>query len=79
MPRTLMNGKQELQEIAEQKEELIDKASKVLSSMLISMNNKGVSSARSAEKDILDSLRGFTDEEKVKILVSATTKVIINL
>lgn len=79
MSRTIMNGKSELQEIVEQKNKLIDNASKVLASMLMGMNDNGVSSAKSAEKDILDSLKGFTDEEKVKILVSATSKVIINL
>lgn len=79
MSRTIMNGKSELQEIVEQKNKLIDNASKVLASMLIGMNDNGVSSSKSTEKDIFNSLDGFTDEEKVKILVSAVSKVIINL
>ena len=74
-----MTVKSELDSIREQKEKLLLDAGNKVASVMISMNNSGESNVKKIASDLEKLLHGFTDEEKISILLRASAKIIVNL
>lgn len=78
MNKTL-DAQNKMKELVEKKEELNTAAAKIVAQALIGCQQKGVTKVASVESVLSDLLVGFTDEEKIDILIKATAIAIVNL
>lgn len=69
----------EMQEIQEKKEKLLLDASNIVARALIAKSNAGTTNQKEIEDTLNSLLKGFNDEDKLKILTRATCKIIVNI
>lgn len=69
----------QMEVLKEQRDSLLIKAATVIASAMVEMGKQGVSSTKAVKNDLDNMLKGFSDEEKVAILVEATSKFIVNM
>ena len=74
-----IDAQTKLEEIQEEKESLLLKATDTVSMVLMKMNQRGITDMKSIEKDVNKLISGFTNEEKVKILEKVIVKLTMNL
>lgn len=78
MGNKFLSARNEIDELLQEKKEILEKASNVVARVSIDMNEKGI-----VDNIITDNIKklinGFTVDEQNEILVLAMKKVIINL
>lgn len=79
MSNKFLSARSRIEELLEKKEEILASAGNELALVMIEENQKGITNTNNIKNDIQKLLNGFTVEEKNKILMIATAKVIANI
>lgn len=74
-----VDAQNKMKDLIDKKEELIDSAAKIMAQALISCNQRGVTKLSNIQSLIGDMTIGFTDEEKIAILIKAAAITVVNL
>lgn len=79
MGNKFLSARNEIDELLQEKKEIVEKASNVVSRICIDMNEKGIVDTEIIVSNIKKLINGFTADEQNEILLLAIKKIIINL
>lgn len=79
MGNKFLSARNEIDELLQEKKEIVEKASNVVSRICIDMNEKGTVDTDIIVGNINKLINGFTTDERIEILLLALKKIIINL
>lgn len=76
---SFMNQRGVIEDLLEQKENIIKKAANAVSIVLMEYNRDGMTDTKAIKNNIDKLLKGFTEEEKLEILKISIAKLVANL
>lgn len=79
MSNKFLAARSNIEDLLEQKKEIIRKSADLVAAVMIEENNKGETNINGIKTDIQKLLKGFSEEEKVQILEIAMAKLVANL
>ena len=79
MSNKFLAARSNIEDLLEQKKEIIRKSADLVAAVMIEENNKGETNINGIKADVQKLLKGFSEEEKVQILEIAMTKLVANL
>lgn len=79
MSNKFLAARSNIEDLLEQKKEIIRKSADLVAAVMIEENNKGETNINGIKADVQKLLKGFSEEEKVQILEIAMAKLVANL
>jgi hypothetical protein len=79
MSNKFLAARSNIEDLLEQKKEIIRKSADLVAAVMMEENNKGETNINGIKTDIQKLLKGFSEEEKVQILEIAMAKLVANL
>ena len=79
MSNKFLAARSNIEDLLEQKKEIIRKSADLVAAVMMEENNKGETNINGIKTDIQKLLKGFSEEEKVQILEIAIAKLVANL
>lgn len=79
MSNKFLAARSNIEDLLEQKKEIIRKSADLVAAVMIEENNKGETNINGIKTDVQKLLKGFSEEEKVQILEIAMSKLVANL
>ena len=79
MSNKFLAARSNIEDLLEQKKEIIRKSADLVAAVMIEENNKGEANINGIKADVQKLLKGFSEEEKVQILEIAMAKLVANL
>jgi hypothetical protein len=79
MSNKFLAARSNIEDLLEQKKEIIRKSADLVAAVMIEENNKGETNINGIKTDVQKLLKGFSEEEKVQILEIAMAKLVANL
>lgn len=79
MSNKFLAARSNIEDLLEQKKEIIRKSADLVAAVMIEENNKGETNINDIKTDVQKLLKGFSEEEKVQILEIAMAKLVANL
>ena len=79
MSNKFLAARSNIEDLLEQKKEIIRKSADLVAAVMIEENNKGETNINGIKTDVQKLLKGFSEEEKVQILEIAMEKLVANL
>ena len=79
MSNKFLSVSSNIEDLLEQKKEIIRKSADLVAAVMIEENNKGETNINGIKADVQKLLKGFSEEEKVQILEIAMAKLVANL
>lgn len=79
MSNKFLAARSNIEDLLEQKKEIIRKSADLVAAVMMEENNKGETNINGIKTDVQKLLKGFSEEEKVQILEIALAKLVANL
>lgn len=79
MSNKFLAARSNIEDLLDQKKEIIQKSADLVAAVMIEENNKGETNINGIKTDVQKLLKGFSEEEKVQILEIAMAKLVANL
>lgn len=79
MSNKFLAARSNIEDLLEQKKEIIRKSADLVAAVMMEENNKGETNINGIKTDVQKLLKGFSEEEKVQILEIAMAKLVANL
>lgn len=79
MSNKFLAARSNIEDLLEQKKEIIRKSADLVAAVMIEENNKGETNINGIKADVQKLLKGFSEEEKVQILEISMAKLVANL
>lgn len=79
MSNKFLAARSNIDDLLDQKKEIIRKSADLVAAVMIEENNKGETNINGIKTDVQKLLKGFSEEEKVQILEIAMAKLVANL
>lgn len=79
MSNKFLAARSNIEDLLNQKKEIIRKSADLVAAVMIEENNKGETNINGIKTDVQKLLKGFSEEEKVQILEIAMAKLVANL
>lgn len=79
MSNKFLAARSNIEDLLDQKKEIIRKSADLVAAVMIEENNKGETNTNGIKTDVQKLLKGFSEEEKVQILEIAMAKLVANL
>lgn len=79
MSNKFLAARSNIEDLLDQKKEIIRKSADLVAAVMIEENNKGETNINGIKTDVQKLLKGFSEEEKVQILEIAMAKLVANL
>lgn len=79
MSNKFLAARSNIEDLLDQKKEIIRKSADLVAAVMIEENNKGETNINGIKADVQKLLKGFSEEEKVQILEIAMAKLVANL
>ena len=79
MTNKFLAARSNIEDLLEQKKEIIRKSADLIAAVMIEENSKGETNINGIKTDVQKLLKGFSVEEKLQILEIAMAKLVANL
>lgn len=79
MSNKFLAARSNIEDLLEQKKEIIRKSADLVAAVMMEENNKGETNINGIKTDIQKLLKGFSEEEKVQVLEIVMAKLVANL